>query len=214
MAQTREGAIKLSANYYHLSPAEYVLKIKTQNYCNKCKQWRPNIKFCIDNSRSTGLHKNCNDCRWVNGGKKRGFVKGCVSIFKGKKHNQDAIQKMRIANKGENNPNWKGGITNLIMQIRNTAEFKSWRKNIYYAGGFTCQKCKVKKIGKNIIIDADHIYPLSRIISDKKIKTVEESLFVPEIWDLKNGRCLCRKCHKETKTWGVNATKKIKNGKE
>jgi hypothetical protein len=51
------------------------------------------------------------------------------------------------------------------------------------------------------------------MISDYKVKTVADARLVPEIWDLNNGRCLCRDCHKQTKTWGVNANKKIRNGK-
>lgn len=56
--------------------------------------------------------------------------------------------------------------------------------------------------------------PLSKMISEHKIKSVSDALLVPEIWDINNGRCLCRKCHKETKTWGVNANKKIRNDKQ
>jgi hypothetical protein len=214
MAQTKDGAVKLSANNYGLSVVDYLDKIKTENYCNKCKKWKPKNIFCIDRSRATGLHKNCNDCRRINNGiRGRPFVKGQQSIFKGKHHSDVAKNIMRKNNAGNRNPNWKGGTTGLITQIRNTTEFKEWRKNVYYKGKFTCSKCRTKKIGRNIILDADHIYPLSRMISDYKVKTVADARLVPEIWDLNNGRCLCRDCHKQTKTWGVNANKKIRNGK-
>lgn len=214
MAQTKEGAIKLSATYYGLSIDEYLFKIKKESYCNKCKSWKPIAKFCKDNSRANKLHKNCYDCRWVNGGKKKGWEKGCVSIFKGKSHSKEAKDKMRLNNIGKNNPNWKGGTTSLITQIRNISEFKEWRKNVYYKGKFTCSECGIRKIGNNIILDADHINPLSKLISEHNIKSVSDAILIPEIWDINNGRCLCRGCHKETKTWGVNANKKIKNGKK
>lgn len=211
MGQTKIGGIKIAAKYYGLSVEEYLMKITTENYCNKCKSWKLKNKFGKDLSRSTGLNKNCNDCRWVNGGKKKGFKKGTVSLFKGKTHSLKTKALMRENNKGDKNPNWKGGTTNLITQIRNTFEFKKWRKAVYFKGKFTCSDCGIKKIGNNITIDADHIYPLSKIISDFNIKSVEESFLINEIWDVNNGRCLCRKCHKKTDTWGVNANKK-KNG--
>lgn len=215
MAQTKEGAQKTAAKHYGITVDQYLEKIKTENYCNKCKQWKSRSLFNIDNSRSTGLHKNCNDCRWKNGGKKKPFFKkGQPSPFKGKTHTEQWKQNHSVRNSGKNNPNWKGGTTNLIMQIRNTATFKVWIINVYYNGKFTCCKCKAKKIGNNILLDADHIYPLSKLIADYKITTVEQALLTPAIWDLENGRCLCRKCHKQTKTWGVNANKKIKNGKD
>jgi hypothetical protein len=55
MAQTKDGAVKLSANNYGLSVVDYLDKIKTENYCNKCKKWKPKNIFCIDRSRATGL---------------------------------------------------------------------------------------------------------------------------------------------------------------
>lgn len=191
MAQTKDGAIKYCAKYYGFTVGEYLEKIKNESYCNKCKSWKPVSKFCKDNSRVNKLHKNCKDCRWINNGiHGRPFVTGQQSIFKGKKHNEKSKEKMRKNNAGAGNPNWKGGITSLIMQIRNLAEFKEWRLRVYRKGNFTCEKCNIKKSGANIILDADHIIPLSKIIFDNNVKSPIEALLIPEIWNVDNGRCM------------------------
>lgn len=214
MSQTKKGALKAVAKYYGFTVDQYLHMISHSNYCNKCKQWKDKSMFCKDNSRATGLHKNCNECRWINNGVRgRQFQKGCTSIFKGKSHSESARAKMRIINTGQGNPNWKGGISSLLLQIRNTEAYKQWRYAVYLKDSFTCQECKTKKVGRNIVLDADHIKPLSVIVFDNNIKTVEQALLCHEIFDVENGRCLCRQCHKNTPTWGVNTNKKIRNGK-
>jgi len=126
---------------------------------------------------------------------------------------QKTIDIFRANNAGSKNPNWKGGTTKLIIQIRNLAEFKTWRMSVYKAGKFTCAKCGTVKSGNNITLDADHIVPLSKLLSLYNITTTSEAINTPDLWDIANGRCLCRSCHKQTPTWGVNANKTIKNGK-
>ena len=36
------------------------------------------------------------------------------------------------------------------------------------------------------------------------LKNIQEAISCPVLWDIKNGRTLCRECHKRTKTYGVN----------
>ena len=63
MAQTKTGALKQAAHRIGLTVEQYLEKIQSENYCNRCKAWLPKTQFCADKSRSTGLHKNCNQCR-------------------------------------------------------------------------------------------------------------------------------------------------------
>ena len=61
--------------------------------------------------------------------------------------------------------------------------------------------------GEKYIFDADHIYPFSKILDDYNITSIEEAISCEKLWDIENGRTLCRDCHKQTDTYGVNFIK-------
>lgn len=107
--------------------------------------------------------------------------------------------------KGENNHFWKGGKTKISQQIKNLVEYKMWRMSIFKRDFFTCQHCGAKnRKGEKYIFDADHIYPFSKILDDYNITSIEEAISCKKLWDIENGRTLCRDCHKKTETWGIN----------
>ena len=65
---------------------------------------------------------------------------------------------------------------------------------------FTCQHCGIRG-GE---IQADHIKSLALILQENNIKTFEEAQNCIELWDVTNGRTLCRECHIKTPTFGRN----------
>lgn len=77
--------------------------------------------------------------------------------------------------------------------------------------GWRCQDCR----NKTRKIDAHHITALARIIRDllqgrqfaNDTETVEWLITQPEIADpeLRNGKTLCRECHKAVHNWGSHA---------
>ncbi len=85
---------------------------------------------------------------------------------------------------GKNNPSWKGGITPINTKIRESMEYKEWRKNVFEKDNYICQICGER----GGILHADHIKPFS--------------LFIELRFELDNGRTLCKKCHLKTDTWG------------
>src|SRR3990167_10450036 len=114
---------------------------------------------------------------------------------KGKKQSEETKQKISSAlrgrkfpsnKKGMNHHLWQGGKTGIQQQIRNSAEYREWRRSVFERDGFTCVLCGLKKSGN---LNADHIKPFALF---------PESRFVVE-----NGRTLCVSCHKKTKTYGV-----------
>lgn len=110
-----------------------------------------------------------------------------------------------MKNSGQFKPKWSTMVTGvprkeLLKAIRNTPEYKNWRRKVYEKGGFTCVLCGDKRGGN---LEADHIYPLSKLVDDHKIKSVPEARRSLKLWDVKNGRTLCIPCHKDTETYGV-----------
>ena len=57
-----------------------------------------------------------------------------------------------------------------------------------------------KKIGDSNL-EADHIKRFADIIRENNILSMEEARNCPELWDTKNGRTLCKTCHKNTPTY-------------
>ena len=116
----------------------------------------------------------------------RNAHKGRIGYWRNKKRPEIA---------GNNCHLWRGGITKLVKKIRESIEYKQWRKAIFEKDNFTCWFCKVK--GKKI--QADH-YPksFSQIIRENKIKNLQQAMKCQELWDISNGRTLCIDCHKKT----------------
>lgn len=78
---------------------------------------------------------------------------------------------------------WKGGITKLNKAIRNSSEYKLWRKAVFERDNYTCRFCKVRG-GE---LQADHIKPFA--------------LFPELRFAIDNGRSLCKPCHITTETY-------------
>jgi len=97
---------------------------------------------------------------------------------------------------GGSHYNWKGGITPLVYQIRNSFKTRQWRSDIFQRDDYTCQICGLK----GVYLEVDH-YPklFSEIFKDNKIKSLEEALRCEEFWNLNGGRTLCKECHNLTK---------------
>ena len=87
--------------------------------------------------------------------------------------------------------------------------YKNFVKKVVERDNWICQICK-KRGG---YLEADH-YPksFSQIIKENGIKTMEEAVKCNELWDISNGRALCRECHRKTDTWG-NKNSRIKKTK-
>lgn len=121
-------------------------------------------------------------------------AKGKDNPFFGKKHSNETIEKMRIAKLGkfgENTNGWGGGVTSIRQCIRHSDNYKEWRSRVFERDSWTCQTCGAR----GIPIEAHHIKPFSKILSENNIKTVEDSLVCVELWNIDNGVTLCKECH-------------------
>lgn len=111
-------------------------------------------------------------------------------------------RKLSNLKKGNKGPNWKGGITPLTKQIRQSFEYKQWRNKVFERDNYICIWC-----GKRGDINADHIIPFSIILSSLILEQGLENLYKKALkyrifWDVGNGRTLCIDCHKGTDTFG------------
>ena len=136
---------------------------------------------------------------WLKG-KKRwwkttgGFKKGRIPWNLGKPWSQEVknnissakLGKPNYKNRGENHYNWKNGKTELNDQIRQSLEYRTWKRLVLERANFTCEICgakNMKGLGHSVYLQADHI---------------KQFAFYPELrFDLNNGRALCLKCHKK-----------------
>lgn len=86
--------------------------------------------------------------------------------------------------KGDNNGNWKGGISPVNAAIRGSMEYNAWRRSILKRDDFTCVLCGKRGVELNV----DHIKSFADFTSLR--------------FDINNGRTLCVPCHKNTENYG------------
>lgn len=115
----------------------------------------------------------------------------------GLKRSAETRLKQSLVQRGEKGSNWQGGLTALNTAIRNSSYYVIWRMNVLKRDELKCVSC-----GDNQNLEADHIKPFSVIIRENNIKSLQEAFDCFELWDISNGRTLCRECHKETETYG------------
>jgi len=98
--------------------------------------------------------------------------------------------------KGENNLNWNGGITPLYRKIYLSAHYKKWRQDVFTRDQYQCTACGNKKG-----LEADHIKQFAIIVYENNIQSVDDARKCEEMWDIENGRTLCKHCHSNTLTY-------------
>ena len=111
--------------------------------------------------------------------------------FMGKQHTPEELKKMSEAQSGDKGSNWQGGISPENERIRQSSEFKQWRKAVFTRDNFTCQECGAKhQVGSRPKLHPHHIKSFAKY---------------PELrFDVDNGLTLCEKCHKEVYRNGNN----------
>lgn len=128
--------------------------------------------------------------------RKKYFMNGGIGCNKGKHFSVETKEKLSKSHIGimakEKHHNWKGGITPLIRQIRNSIEYKKWRKKVFQNNYYTCQKTKIKS-RKNIVVH--HIKNFSKILKENNIRTMKDATNCLEFWDVNNGIVLLKEIH-------------------
>lgn len=112
--------------------------------------------------------------------------------WKGKSPSREIRKKLSNSLKGEKCYRWRGGITSLYHKIRTCFEHRQWRSDVFTRDNFTCQECGDNRGGN---LAAHHIKEFSKILEEHQIKTLEQAIACEELWNINNGRTLCKTCH-------------------
>lgn len=100
----------------------------------------------------------------------------------GKPKSKETLKKMREAQADEKHWNWKDGISGENLKIRNSNEYRRWRRMVFERDNYTCQRCLDRNgFGKYIYFHAHHILSFAD--------------FPEERLELNNGATLCIPCH-------------------
>jgi hypothetical protein len=136
------------------------------------KIWNKGLKAKDDDriKKSTDAAKKA---RIGNSPWNKGLKLNCLSN-ETKKKISDSLKGKYI---GENNSNWKGGITDKNKLARCSREFKKWREKVFERDSYKCQHCE--QIGGEL--HPHHILKFSEYIELR--------------FDISNGITLCKKCH-------------------
>lgn len=90
--------------------------------------------------------------------------------------------------RGEKSPAWRGGKSSIYHRMRNSKEFKAWRKAVFGRDNYTCQDCGIRSAkGVKVDLHPHHI---------KSFTHFDELRF-----DVDNGITLCLSCHNVRTSW-------------
>ncbi len=107
---------------------------------------------------------------------------------------------------GEKSHQWRGGLTPIHELIRAGAVYAEWRMGVFRKDGYVCQG---QGCGTHKNLQADHIKPFAVILRENGIDSLEKAMKCFELWDVKNGRTLCKDCHKRTDTFAHGTIKML-----
>lgn len=99
---------------------------------------------------------------------------------------------------GTSSPHWRGGLTPTVMLIRHSLKYKEWRSAVLTRDDYICQLCGVR--GGKLQVD-HHPRSFAQVVHENAISSIEQALECAALWNVANGRALCRPCHKTTDTY-------------
>lgn len=183
--------------------------------CRVCNKSKENTEFYKNNTYKCGYNTICKNChserRKEHEEKNKEYYRKYNLEYKKKNHNKLMNNKIKWRRKngvlsvnseesklqkslrirGQENPNWKGGLTPFVKLLRATGKYKEWRGGIFKRDNYVCQLCGVLG-GK---LNAHHVKKFIDILRENKIKTLKEAYMCLGLWEIKNGITYCVSCH-------------------
>jgi 5-methylcytosine-specific restriction endonuclease McrA len=166
---------------------------------------RKDAKFCSHFCYSESLRKlsensnsNIKYCEWCEGVIPKIGLRKQASRYKKAKYCSKECQSQAYKDKerypqkyGSERHNFRGRTT-LQQKIRTNSNYIDWRNRVFIRDNYTCTECN-KRGG---FIEAHHIYTFANILDDYQITSIQDALKCDLLWDIKNGKTLCKGCHK------------------
>lgn len=114
-----------------------------------------------------------------------------------------------LGTRGLGSPVYKGeqAVSRLRGRIACMPEYKEWHAAVMKRDGYRCTQCNCVQ-SKDNPLEVDHIKRFLFIANENRIITPEDARNCKELWDVKNGRILCRACHRISDTYGTKGTKR------
>lgn len=103
-----------------------------------------------------------------------------------------------LGTRGKGSPVFKGEkatkkLRNRIMEL---SEYNYWRVAVFIRDDHRCVQCGSKKQ-----LEADHMKSFALLVRENEIKNTEDARGCVVLWDVGNGRTLCKECHRKTDTY-------------
>ena len=153
------------------------LKDRKANRCGSCAQKERFTRMPVWNKGISNTWFNPKGLMIGWAGYQKRFIKGGVAPMKGRKN-------LKIS--GKNHWNWTGNPKIERQRLMGQQEYKQWREVVFTRDNWVCRECG-QRGGE---LQADHIKPWAKY---------------PELrYNIKNGRTLCKNCHRKTDTYGWN----------
>lgn len=140
----------------------------------------------------------------------RTALAGEGNTFYGRQHSEETRRKISANHfrwYGEDNPNWRGGITELKTLIRKSKRYKQWRDAVYRRDGY--RSVQSGKRGQSWDLVAHHLKPFIEVLREMltlypnlspdqdATELFKIALSYEPLWDVSNGITLLRQEHIE-----------------
>ena len=114
-----------------------------------------------------------------------------------------------LGTRGLGSPVYKGeeAVSRLRNRIAQMPEYRAWHAEIMKRDGYQCVLCGAKE-SKETPLEVDHIKRFLHIAQENAINTPEDARNCVELWDVANGRTICRPCHRALDTYGTKGLRK------
>ena len=126
---------------------------------------------------------------------------------------EEVKQKISKALTGRPSPLRGTGKRPLIKALRDSSKYALWRTAVFEKNDYACVLCGARSgNGKTVTLNADHHpVPLYRLVDrflEENPDTPSVELYVRALatdwlWDVRNGRTLCVRCHLNTDSFGL-----------